>query len=300
MAGAARLLTVLVGLTLATAIGATSSQTASAAFVGENGRIAYSQGLRTIYSVTPNGSALRRVTDRDFNTSPSFSPDGRRIVYRGVRGLMIMNSDGRSKHALGPELDAVFPAWSPDGDTIAFGQLTDVDELWLIGDDGGSLRYLTGGTDPVWAPNGSTIAYTAKPDRCDGVYSIGVDGRSNRTLVRPRQQGEGCPRQARHPDLSPHGRFLAYTRVLRTSTGGRSQFSNDIVILDLKTHRHRMLTRSGRASQPAWAPDGHRLAYVQPDGLWVIGSNGRAARRIAKGGSDPSLTGITGPSWQPR
>jgi Tol biopolymer transport system component len=280
--------------------GGTGGSTASAAYPGKNGRIAYSHALATIYSVTPSGTGLRRLAGKRFSSNPAFSPDGRRIVYRHDGRLAIMNADGSAKHTFTGDLEAGVPAWSPDGHMIAFSTFTDVDELWAIADDGSGLRYLSGGGDPAWAPNGQTIAYTATPDRCDGIYSITADGRLTPTLVRPRQKGEACPLQARHPDFSPHGRFLAFTRVVRTTSGGRARFSNDIAILDLRTHRQRSLTRSGRASQPAWAPDGRRLAYVQPDGLWVIGSDGRGAHRIVKGGSDPSLTGISGPSWQPR
>jgi Tol biopolymer transport system component len=296
-----RAMRVVLVLAVAGVATAETVSSANAAFPGKNGRIAFSRGLKAIYTVVPDGHGLTRLTDARFNASPAFSANGGRIVYQQSGRLTVMAADGGEKHAVaGADIEAIFPSWSPDGRTIAFGQFTDADAVWTIGETGEALSYLTGGTDPSWSPSGALIAYTARQGRCDGVYSIKPSGTGLRALIRPRMRGGHCNAQARHPDFSPAGHFVAYTRVLRRRVGGRMRFLNDIAIVNVRTLRRRLVTRSGRATQPAWSPDGRRLAYVQPDGLWTIRSDGTSAKRIVTGGRRPDRTGITGPSWQPR
>ena len=38
----------------------------------------------------------------------------------------------------------------------------------------------------------------------------------------------------------------------------------------------------------AWSPDGSRLAFHGPDGIWVIGADGSGLRKLIPGGTDPS------------
>lgn len=54
--------------------------------------------------------------------SPSWSPDGRRLVFTtDTFGLWVVNRDGSGlRRATGNELKAYFAAWSPDGKWIAF------------------------------------------------------------------------------------------------------------------------------------------------------------------------------------
>ncbi len=62
---------------------------ASAAFPGANGRIAFSQfdsGDREIYTANPDGSGVLQLTDNSsFDNLPSWSPDGSKIVFVGNR-----------------------------------------------------------------------------------------------------------------------------------------------------------------------------------------------------------------------
>jgi len=281
---------------LALAGGLAAAPTSDAAFPGQNGRIAFARNFRSIFSVTPSGTRMRRLTDSNFNSSPAFSADGLQIVYSHPTGLGVMNADASGKRTIGQDIEPLMPSWAPDGRTIAFGQLTDVDELWTIPADGGEPSLVAGGSAPTWSPDGSRIVFAANRGICDALYSIAPDGTRARLLVRPRSRGDrSCDLQARYPDFSPRGRFIAYTRVVRRRVGGRTRFLNDIAVRNLRTGRRRLLTRSGRASQPAWSPDGRRVAYVQPDGLWTIGFDGRGARRIVKS----ARGAISGPSWQP-
>jgi len=114
--------------------------------------------------------------------NPSFSPDGRRIVFTGFDGgwsdLYVVDADGQNLRRLTEDRYAdMLPTWSPDGSTIAFttdrGPETDFQQLrfgnlrialyHLAGD---SIEVLPGmedgkNTNPVWAPDGRSLAFVS-------------------------------------------------------------------------------------------------------------------------------------------
>lgn len=281
---------------IAVLVGAGAAQ---GAFPGSNGRIAFARGLRTIYSVTPAGGGMKQLTGGGFSNSPAYSPDGRRIAFYN-QGLSVMNAGGSGRHVVVRNTDGAAASWSPNSGRIAFSQaVEDGSELSVVGADGSNLKVLGLGGAPTWSPVANTIIYVATAQGCDSLRAINADGRGGHVVLAARRSGGHCLSQARDPDFSPAGHALALTRVTRRTQAGHARYVDDVVILNLKTHRQHLVTHSGRASQPAWSPDGRYLAYVQPDGLWVIRSDGRGAHRIVRGGSDPSGSGVTGPSWQP-
>ncbi len=119
-----------------------------------------------------DGTAVQVLTDGSGNYGlPSWSPDERRLVYRGAgkdgSGLRIVDVKTRAVSVLttggGHEN---FPAWSPKGDRIAFTSDRDGDyEIYTIKPDGSRLRRLTRtpGNDAhnAWSPDGEWIAFTS-------------------------------------------------------------------------------------------------------------------------------------------
>ena len=123
-------------------------------------------------------------------TTPSWSPDGQRLVFTGYDGglsdLFIVDRDGGNLQRLTNDKYAdLHPVWSPDGGTIAFatdrGPGTDFNRL-AIGNFRIGLYDLTSNrvtvldhmdkgknVSPQWAPDGKSIAFVS--DR-NGVSNI--------------------------------------------------------------------------------------------------------------------------------
>jgi len=90
-----------------------SSDGKKIAFVGR-----YS-GKHQIFTINPDGSGLTQLTDIGNNEDPSFSPDGRFIIFSSDRnetnGIYIMRANGESQKRITPAwLKAFGPGWSPN------------------------------------------------------------------------------------------------------------------------------------------------------------------------------------------
>ncbi len=128
------------------------------------------EGGAQIAIINPDGTGFQEVTSGPANHAfPSFSPDGRRFVYRVFEndgyGLRIMNLETKTTTSLTTEYDN-FPLWSPRGDLIAFSRLVDgAYEIHTIKPDGTGLKRLTftHGNDAhvAWSPDGEFIAFAS-------------------------------------------------------------------------------------------------------------------------------------------
>jgi Tol biopolymer transport system component len=166
------LLAALVG-TLATLVLAPS---ALATFPARNGPIVFSADTGSgsqVYTVRPNGHALRQLTHVDGDAVlPEWSPDGRRIVFaletEESSSIELMNADGSHVTDLTPRSSccASEPSFTPDGKRIFFQRFipeTGDDAIWSMRLDGSHQRRVLGApngvTDPNVSPNGRKLSY---------------------------------------------------------------------------------------------------------------------------------------------
>jgi Tol biopolymer transport system component len=176
------------------------------------------------------------------------------------------------------------PAWSPAGSWVAFRTTGDAYKALLAGiyvakPDGSSLTRLTSdvgagaaNTPLAWSPDGTSIAYLSRP--ASGgveVWIVPVAGGPAHLLTRSRGGLSGL-------EWSPTGALLLSTTSGSVTTIGSTTGAE---------------TSLARGSEPAWSPDGSRIAYVD--------KAGRVAVMNADGSSSRELTGLfsDSPAWSP-
>src|SRR5262249_38380426 len=107
--------------------------------------------------IAPDGTQRKALTAKaGDNAFPSFSPDGKQLVFRsnrhGPKNLYIMNVDGTDVRRLteGKWTDTMCN-WSPTGEWIVFASTREKDKfaIWLIKPDGTGLKKLIGPDDSL-------------------------------------------------------------------------------------------------------------------------------------------------------
>jgi hypothetical protein len=149
-----------------------------------------------IYVIEPDGSdrMLLRTGLSGRHSSPSWSPDGGRIVFafgqrrRSAIYVFDLASSRRTLLVAGGSA----PAWSPDGDTIAYRVDCGVKLVTPGGRDvtpiSGPFRCRAIGVSgvPVWSPDGNKIAIGT---RSRGIYVIDADGSSLKRITKETASG---------------------------------------------------------------------------------------------------------------
>jgi Tol biopolymer transport system component len=179
------------------------------------------------------------------NGGNHISPDGKRIVWAGVRStipgvhLWTMPIAGGEpvRLPMKPDLNSFEPRWSPDGRWIAFESERDVpggrkldENIFIVSSQGGEPRQLTHHTDcycelMAWSPGGDSIAYACSDE-----------------VIRIIPAGGGEP------------------RIVLKADGFRSH-----------------------SGSLAWTLDGFRLLYSAKGRLWTVSTAGGEPTAIATG-----------------
>lgn len=175
------------------------------------------------------------------------------------------------------------PDWSPDGRLIAFASSRNTGGIFVIHPDGTGLRRVFRGSasNVDWSPDGRRIAFQ---DRGIHVLSL-ASGRPKRVL-----RGNGFSL----PAWSPNGRELAVVR-------DEADLSTAIYVVrsDGKKLRRLLRTQPSRSdprwssvaaseTEPAWSPDGRRLAFQAGDGHIVVISPVDGRRHELATGYEPA------------
>jgi len=158
--------------------------------------------------VSTSGGGMTALTDaKSINVTPSFSPDGSKIVFNsdrdGTQQLYVMGANGAGVQRLsfGPGQYGE-PAWSPRGDLIAYTNWdTSNFSIGLMSPDGSAGRMVTQGfivESPTFCPNGRVIMFDRQTPSPYGHESrlmrVAVDGFN--------EQFVGTPANATHPSWS--------------------------------------------------------------------------------------------------
>jgi len=244
---------------------------ARATFPGANGRFAFSRS-GAIFTVEPDGSNLTRLTRRDSNFNPEWSPNGRRIGFVHCSAtaceIRVMRADGSDVVTVsGPSRGVPQPpAWSPNGRWVAFADdAFDADPrvgaIFVARANGSDLRRLTGyrslNTHPAWAPDSTKLAFTSDRDGDGEIFVIELDGSGTTKLTDDSSLDHT-------PDWSPDGSTIAFTSTLDSPGPGDAGSTIDVVQAD-GTGLISLTDGSRFDSIPSWSPDGSRILFRGDD-----------------------------------
>jgi imidazolonepropionase-like amidohydrolase/Tol biopolymer transport system component len=183
-------------------------------------RVAYTALGRLYVKDLPNGSP-RRVTraGSDFELYPSWSPDGRSLVYATWNdstygAIRTVRSDGTNARTItSAPGHYIEPRYSPDGARIVYrrvggdnyrGTLHARDRgVYIVPAGGGTATLVTDeGSEPRFSRNGERLYLSAREGGDAALISIDLEGRDRRVHVTSQNGGQFTP--------SPDERYIVW------------------------------------------------------------------------------------------
>jgi serine/threonine protein kinase/Tol biopolymer transport system component len=154
-------------------------------------------GRNDIFSITPDGDGLTRLTEENtYLSHPSLSPDGRYVIFQSwevddpeTGAILRLDPENGEIITLTDNDEADWsPAYSPDGRSIVFlrrgeGRAA----LWVMDASGDNMREVYDGPGydwaATWSPDGRFLAFTSDENGEMELYIIPVEGGTPRKIT---------------------------------------------------------------------------------------------------------------------
>jgi hypothetical protein len=226
-------------------------------------------GIFAVDPTRPEGDLSDRIQLYDHAAKPlGWSDDGTKLLIRGSSeaeaALFLLNADGTETVLQEGEHPGhvISASLSPDGSQVVYALFGPGYESGDFRDSGIYVVETDGGRPHPLKKFGRSQWYADGPDP------------SETTLWQP--------------TFSPDGRKIAYV-------DGMGDWGNGLRVMNADgSHVRVLLDSDGKLSDGigshslAWSPDGSRLAFNGPGGIWVIGADGSGLRKLIPGGGNPS------------
>ena len=239
---------------------------AHATFQGENGKLAFIRyhpdENADLWTVNADGSGLTRLTDNEvfgsdsaYDSSPSWSPNGRKILFEryremeGASGIFTINPDGSALTQLDDFRGSA--AWLPDG-RVALSKWEPEAGLYFINADGTGKTRVGPGADGAalsWSPDATRFAYTGWSLAGYEVWVSSTDGSDVRKILQLRLYE------------SPNPIWYPGPRIAFTRRGDGHHFDLWTMNAD-GTEQVRLTDGETSALVHKWSPDGTRFLFL--------------------------------------
>jgi Tol biopolymer transport system component len=291
--------------------------TASAAYPGSNGKVAFDDGSVSpsrIGTVNPDGSGEATLSQRGDHW-PRYSPDGSKIVFfstrtadgldNGSAEIYTMNADGSHQRQLTfNSVEDQTPEWTPEG-RIVFGRRTGPGawDIWVMNANGSNQRQVTDlAGASIWpspSPNGGRIAFASDYTGQWHIYTSRYDGTGLKQITPAVPDGTSDWA----PEWSPSGNEIAFTRET-PAPGTDAGVDEDVWMVRTDGSQLRQLTSDPARADlfPNWSPDGRYVVFYGatdwegPNWHSVLGTYNVKTGATGTVGR-PDIGGA--PGWQP-
>ncbi len=263
--------------------------------------------------------------------APTEAGDGQIVVFGPDQGgtlqLFTVGSDGEAEQLTHAAGDVVQAEWASDGSAIAYATVAgqELADVHVMGADGSDDRIACRGCAQVLGVGGSDGDFRNVVSREMTAIYVAPGGDTVRVAIsygdilindssRPGEPvviSRGEDRRDEAFTWSPDGERLAFAS---SGVGGPR---DGIYVMNADGSDFRQVTHPGPPyasrpdTQPAWSPDGARIAFARyggefapgvpglgPSDIWIVDLDGSPERRLTPS-ARAGTSGATSPVWSP-
>jgi dipeptidyl aminopeptidase/acylaminoacyl peptidase len=251
---------------------------AQAAYPGRDGKIAYvitspSGSSHDIWTVNPDGTGNRRITNNGKSWHPRWSPDGKLIAFERNKDIYLMTPTGTLVRRVTTTGRAHQPTWSPNGKRIAFINVlaNGHGDIFTVAATGGPITQVTHDAAATCGddrPLGGLILYhqrTGTDCTHNRILLVTPSSGAERVVIEDGDIGPDVP--VTDPDFMADGQHVLFMAKCYALGDCFSQSLNAVVV-DLNGANPQFLDHSDgtegayRSYETAGAPDGQHVVVA--------------------------------------